>query len=192
MFSKKQLVKFGEVDTKNRVLTFKPTYRNVLWITSKDNRAFSAGFLIDLYKGGAVKEGNTQLSDMLKTYIELTQKGYIVNDGLIVTITRKGNRYMFFTNPSLPFWSALVAILVSIVIGYFTCNPSSKESHQEPVKVSLQKELKSTFDSLLYQKKKLNDSLFLDSLNRIKNELILLNEKATSSKKEKTSKKTGK
>lgn len=126
MFSKEELKKSTQLSTINRVLIFAPTYKNVLWIISKDKGAFAAGFSIELYKSGAVKEGNTHLSEMLKIYLELKEKGYVRNGGMEVHLTKWG--WMYLISRSLWFQILVsVAAIVGAVVGIMALNSTSTE-----------------------------------------------------------------
>ena len=112
MITKEEEEKLARYSTLNLIQVFEPTYRNVLFIISKDKEAFAGRGMIEILKSAQPNATNPKMAAMLGLYIELLQKEYVSQDGLRSQITFKGRWYLLATHFSIGFWAILAAFFI--------------------------------------------------------------------------------
>jgi hypothetical protein len=112
MISEEEQEKLARYSTLNLIQIFEPTYRNVLFIISKDKEAFTGKGMIELLKSAQTNTPNPKMAAMLGIYMEVLQRGYVKQDGLTSKITMRGRWHLLTTHPSIGFWSIIAAFFI--------------------------------------------------------------------------------
>lgn len=111
-----------KISATDQILIHDPTERGILWIIANDPKAFGIETFIDLLKNKEILSPTTSnnskknLTKALPIFIKLYQRGFIKyhNKKPEVKITWKGQFYRLYTHPALPFWGALISVLIGI------------------------------------------------------------------------------